>query len=199
MFSNRKAQIGKFLTGFVSFLLIVLLIGIFIALSAYMAKVGFGSSSREEAISFSRGDRLALQEIEVDIEGKKEKMLITDAVIFNEMGRGRNVISDLQQFFRKEAEKDKGCILFSAEGNDNYFRGYYRYKAGEVQVLEEIAFKGDLIVQSPGRVLSNLFRDYNGKGALQKAEVEFIKEGERMQISLSSYSGRCLDGGDNNE
>lgn len=200
MSGNRKAQIGKFLTGFVSFLLIILFIGVFIALSSVLAKSK--NNSEIQKTFFSAEDNLALEEVEIDIEGKRVNMMIADALIYNHLGKGRNIPIDLQQFFRKKVEEGKGCILFfttESETNNKiegtFFRGYYQYEEGKAEAFESIQYKGSTLAQDSSQTGIRLYRIYWGKGVLQKSEIEFNQNGQKKMILIESYSGPCLEEG----
>ncbi|MDP3881502.1 MAG: hypothetical protein Q8Q31_01350 [Nanoarchaeota archaeon] len=198
MIEAKRAQIGKFLTGFVSFLLIVLFVGIFIFLSSVLAKTRHAETvSESQRYFFSTSNNLLLEELDLNIEGKDENIMVADAWIYHELDKGRNIVQDLQQFFRSRVQKNKECILFSAGGGDTYFRGYYKYEEDKVRAFEEIVYKANTLVQDPGQSGAKLYRFYRGKEVLQKIELEFAQGGKKKSVLVESYLGPCLEEAEN--
>lgn len=79
---HKKGQIGKTITNVVVLFWVIVIIGVFIFLAAGARVLKNPGDLR--GIAFEReseGKNLLLQEIEVDIDGKMEKMLVFDSVI----------------------------------------------------------------------------------------------------------------------
>src|SRR3989338_10009562 len=88
MTANKRAQVGKFLTGFVSFILIVLFIGVFIALSTLLAKTHETDRQKNgDILFFSKENNLLLQSIEIEADGKSQKILVADALVYQQLGK----------------------------------------------------------------------------------------------------------------
>ncbi len=201
---DKKAQVGKFLTGFLAFLLIIALIAIFIALSSGLAKTKGADKTESAGLIYSgMQNNLLFEQIEVEIsekingklEFRKEKLLVADALVYYELGKIDQLA--LQNALKGLVDEQNSCLGIienSMEKNIQAETGIANlanpgFKIAYYSADNKIEFEESLI---------KAFEKYAHAGLLSKAHIRFLNNGEIKDLYAESYYGHCLMG-DKNE
>lgn len=201
--AGKKGQIGKFITGFTSFLLIAILVGIFILLSGAFAKTaGAGKTSQSERV-FLGMNNLLLKTVEINIkddvngkvEAKKQRMLVSDALIYDELNKGINIFEGLDEYFKGLVNENKGCLVIEFGGVRSYFVAYYRYGNMGIYVLKENTEKGLVLSSAAG--VHKIIDFYDARGLLDKVTLSIMENNKKKSLIMNSYYGPCLEEAEN--
>jgi len=129
---NKKAQLGRIITTIPIMILVIVIIGFFIIMSAGIFAFKGKTSATPTSIHH---DNLLLQQIKIEINGQEEEMLILDAAI--KMIKGEISESKLKESLKPLVNKQHPCLFLTPEkihlkkGSQNIRIGYI-YKNGEV-------------------------------------------------------------------
>ncbi|MEK6855623.1 MAG: hypothetical protein AABX66_00525 [Nanoarchaeota archaeon] len=104
---NNKAQIGKFLTGFVAFIFIIVIMGVFLALTTAISKIK-GSNDGEKYPFVEPGFSL-YKEVNYISNGKKEHFLIYDSLI--KFYAGKINSDEVADKLKELVSKDRDCFV----------------------------------------------------------------------------------------
>ena len=201
---EKKAQVGKFLTGFLAFLLIIALIAIFIALSSVLAKTkGAGKTDLADSVYLGTSNDLLFKQIEVEIseringklEFRKEKLIVADALVYYELGKiDQLALQNALKGLVDEQNRCLGIIEDSMEENIRVETGIANlanpgFKIAYYSADNKIEFEESLM---------RAFEKYARAGFLSKAHIRFLSNGAIKDLYVESYYCPCLEG-DKNE
>jgi hypothetical protein len=191
---NKKAVIDRFLTGFVSIIGVVIIIGLFIAASSILSKTkGAGESLAPAKIYASPSENLFLQAIEINVkEGEKttaEKMLVADAIIYSSLGKIGE--TELRNSLKKLLNNEGTCLGLAFGNSERAANIENKWGALGSVVISYESKNGKVGI--PEGFLSKTFKAYGEKGNLQKITLSFLKNGKKENVYAESFYGECLE------
>ncbi|MBS3089229.1 hypothetical protein J4402_05685 [Candidatus Pacearchaeota archaeon] len=125
---SKKAQLGKFIVSLPVMIIIVVIMGIFIALSATASL--FKISTFDAADSINPEESLLLKSIQIEIDGKQQQTLVFDAITI--MLNGYISPEHFKEKIKPLVNEQHPCIIVLK--NTELIAGYV-YKNNQVQII----------------------------------------------------------------
>jgi len=194
MTHNKGGQVGKFVTGFVSFLLIVFFIAVFIALSSGLAKIKHSADKEagKDTSFLCKENNLLFKEVEIKIDKQKQQMLLIDAL--NLFYLDKIEYSDVEDNLKNLVSKDKPCLIIAAGESKNPAG----QPGGEARNDFYIEFEEGKAKTANFGAFPMIFSKYRNKDVFRALLINLPTGKEVKKIYIEYYYGQCISGEDEN-